>query len=243
MLLKNPSYSGITPEFWDTARCHLRPQRIHRMGHAKLRQGTADANDVDRSWSQSIALAQIGCGRGQIRIEQRWRLMAKNSLLTESHCQAIVDLALAEAIKLAKSRKIKAEIELSVASSNIATSRFANSEMTQNQAPSLDLLSIRVIAAGRQARQDGGDLSEGGVRQLVREAFDATQLLAVDPDLPPLIAPKDAAMGQGALSRFGRYDPRTAAMTAGDRALAIKQVIALAEAKARDRGRYLCHPA
>jgi predicted Zn-dependent protease len=157
--------------------------------------------------------------------------MARNSLLTESHCQTIVDLALAEAAKVARERRIKSDVEVSITSSNIATSRFANNEMTQNQAPSLDLLSVRVIAGGRQARQDGGDLSEGGVRQLVRQAFDATQLLAAEPDLPPMIGPRDPVMGKASLSRFGRYDPRTAALTAADRAEQIKQVIALAEAK------------
>jgi predicted Zn-dependent protease len=68
----------------------------------------------------------------------------------------------------------------------------------------------------------------------VREAFEASQLLAVDPDLPPMIGPKDQGTDKykDSLSRFGRYDPRTAAMTAADRAQEIKQVIALAEAKA-----------
>jgi predicted Zn-dependent protease len=115
--------------------------------------------------------------------------MAKNNLLTESHCKEIMDLALGEASKLAKSRHMKAEAELTITSSNVATSRFANNEMTQNQAPSLDLLSIRVIANGRQARQTGEDLSEGGVKQLVQDAFDASQLLAEDPALPALLKP------------------------------------------------------
>ncbi len=79
--------------------------------------------------------------------------MARSRLLTgKSLCQVVIDQAMAEAAKLAKSRHMKAEAELTITSSNLATSRFANNEMTQNQAPSLDLLSVRVIANGRQAR-------------------------------------------------------------------------------------------
>jgi predicted Zn-dependent protease len=155
--------------------------------------------------------------------------MARNTLLTETLCKEIVELALSEAAKLAKSKHIKADAELTITSSNIATSRFANNEMTQNQAPSLDLLSLRVIANGRQARLSGQDLSEDGVRQLVSEAFRASQLLAVDPALPPVIGPKDPHMGKARLSRFSRYDPKTASITAADRAAAVKQVIAIAE--------------
>jgi predicted Zn-dependent protease len=171
--------------------------------------------------------------------------MAKTSLLTESLCKDMIDLALGEATKLAKSRGLKAEAELTITSTNVATSRFANNEMTQNQAPSLDLLSVRVIANGRQARQTGEDLSEDGVRQLVQEAFNASQLLADDPDLPPMIkgqAPqqvqdkdKNVAAKGPVISKSkltaNRYDTKTASMTAGDRASAIKGVIALAQAK------------
>jgi len=138
---------------------------------------------------------------------------------------------MAEAAKQAKSRHMKAEAELTITSSNVATSRFANNEMTQNQAPSLDLLSVRVIANGRQARLTGFDLSQGGVKQLVGDAFDASQLLALDPDLPPLLSPRDQAAGKDKLSRFSRYDAKTAALSAADRAAKIQQVIALAEAK------------
>jgi len=165
--------------------------------------------------------------------------MARNTLLTESLCKELVEMAMAEANKLAKTLRIKLEAELTVTSSNVATSRFANNEMTQNQAPSLDLLSLRVIANGRQARLTGEDLSEGGVRQLVHDAYEASQLLALDPELQPMVGAKDPVLSGKKLSRFNRYDPQTASMTAADRANSVKEVIALAvERKASAAGIY-----
>jgi len=40
-MLKNPSYSGITTEFWNSLRCHLQVRSLDAVGHAQLRKRAA----------------------------------------------------------------------------------------------------------------------------------------------------------------------------------------------------------
>ncbi|HMP53532.1 MAG TPA: hypothetical protein PKD05_18430, partial [Candidatus Melainabacteria bacterium] len=48
-------------------------------------------------------------------------------------------------------------VEVALTGSDVATSRFAESQMTQNQAPELHRLSVRVLKDGRQIRLDTSD--------------------------------------------------------------------------------------
>lgn len=161
-------------------------------------------------------------------------------MLTESGCRKITDYALATGSKLTGKKK-NAQLEVTLTGSNLATSRFANNAMTQNQAPQLDTISIRVLQDGRQARMDGHDLSESGVERLIENALAACKLLQADPDLLPLPekpAKKDRK-AQKKLPSYLHYDEPTAALTAAARAEQIARIISVAEAhKASAAGIY-----
>jgi len=147
-------------------------------------------------------------------------------MLTESQCRKIIDFALACGQKLASKKKPLA-IEVSLTGTNVATSRFANNEMTQNQAPSANYLSVRVLKSGRQARLDSLDLSSAGIEAMVKSAVKACDLLEAEDDLLPL---PTAAKKSQSTSAVDRYHPPTVKLTALDRAREIGKIIALAEA-------------
>lgn len=150
-------------------------------------------------------------------------------MLTESQCRKIIDFALACGKKLASKKKPLA-IEVSLTGSNVATSRFANNEMTQNQAPDASYLSVRVLKNGRQARLDSLDLSSDGIAALVRSAVKACDLLEAEADLLPLPGGDKKSSPHPPAPAVDRYHPPTAKLTALDRAREIGKIIALAEA-------------
>lgn len=134
---------------------------------------------------------------------------------------------IAAAIRYAR-RKVDG-IEVTLNGSNIATSRFAQNGMTQNQAPTTETVSVRVILKGRQARLSGDDLSDKAVRALIDNAIVAAKLLEKDKDLQPIIKPKlKAGKKSKAVSRF---DSKTAKMSPMDRAKEVRKVIDVANAK------------
>ena len=57
-MLKNPSYSGITTEFWNCLRRHRRPRALDALGRAELRQGTARAGDGHGPRREPVAFRQ-----------------------------------------------------------------------------------------------------------------------------------------------------------------------------------------
>ena len=63
-MLKNPSYSGITTEFWNScdAICNARP--LDAVGHAQLRQRPADADHGHGARRFAVALPQYPYRRG-----------------------------------------------------------------------------------------------------------------------------------------------------------------------------------
>jgi len=146
-------------------------------------------------------------------------------MLTENQCRQIIDYAIAWGEKLS-SKKKPLEIEVTISGSNVATSRFANNEMTQNQAPDASVLAVRVLQNGRQARLTSLDLSEAGIEQLVRSAIHACTLLEEEPELLPLPAKEKKTKHLP----LDRYDRHTAKLSAADRARQVNKIIALAEA-------------
>lgn len=147
-------------------------------------------------------------------------------MLSESKCEKIVDMAVdcVERLKLDKSSKSgkskNVEVEVHISSTNAATSRFANNEMTQNQVQELDSISLRVLANGSQVRLSGQDLSKDGIESLVELAYKTATRLERDPNLLSLPKPDKVK-----LPRFKRYDEKTADMNADERARAVKKII------------------
>ncbi|HEY9869944.1 MAG TPA: TldD/PmbA family protein [Candidatus Obscuribacterales bacterium] len=139
-------------------------------------------------------------------------------MITEKQAKKIIDLALSHA-------RGKADgAEVHVMASDVATSRFANNGMTQNQAPSAVTVSVRVLVDGRQARLSGNQTSAQAVRQLVDNAISAARLLERDPNLLPLHKPT----GDDGARNVARFDRKTAVMSPDQRAERIASIIDVA---------------
>lgn len=137
-------------------------------------------------------------------------------MITEKQCQKIIDLALAYA-------KGKVDgIEVHISGSDIATTRFANNSITQNQSPAGVGISVRVLVDGRQARLSCDQTSSASIRKLIDNAIVVARLLAKDPNLLPLYNP---ATNGSAIDLVSRFDTKTARFTAEDRSRAVASII------------------
>src|SRR5688572_714747 len=143
-------------------------------------------------------------------------------MITEKQCKKIIDTALAHARGQADG------IEVHVFGSDVATSRFANNGMTQNQAPSSVSVSVRVIVDGRQARLSSDRVSPSAVRELVDNAIQAARLLEKDPHVLEIYNPAGESQS---LVTVDRYDRQTARLGPNERAAAIKQIIDVAKSR------------
>lgn len=148
-------------------------------------------------------------------------------MINEAKAKKIID----GAIRYAR-RKVDG-IEVTINGSNIATSRFAQNGMTQNQAPTTEAISVRVLLKGRQARLNGDDLTDKAVKALIDNAIVAVKLLEKDDDLQPIVKPKAAPKGKSGkkTKAVSRFDSKTAKMSAMDRAREVRKVIDVANAK------------
>lgn len=140
-------------------------------------------------------------------------------MLTEQAARKIVDLAIHRAGKSVDG------IEVQLVGKDVETSRFANNEMTQHQANTMDKLAVRVLSDGRQIRLETGDLSTSGVCSVVDGAIDAVKLMEKDKSLLPLTNSDN----DGAWNSYpDRYESDVLKITAADRALAISNMISVA---------------
>jgi predicted Zn-dependent protease len=139
-------------------------------------------------------------------------------MIKKQDCDNIIDSALSYG-------KGKADgLEVTVDASNVATSRFANDSMTQNQAPNTISVSVRCLLGKRQARLDTDKISPADIRQLVDDAVKVTGLLQEDPKLLPLLSSTGFS-----LPSINRFDPGAALATPNDRAKHVKTIINVAK--------------
>lgn len=150
-------------------------------------------------------------------------------MLTESGCEKLSELAL-DLVRKVTGKKSGAQAEITLSGSNTATSRFANNEMTQNQAPDVDSIALRLLYQGRQARMESDDLSEEGISRLIENALTACKLLEPDPLLLQLPEKLNRAEKKQ-LPSFMRFDEATQALTAADRAGRIGEIVKEARSK------------
>lgn len=137
-------------------------------------------------------------------------------MLTESRAASIIEKALGYA------RGKCSGCEVTVSSSDVATSRFANNSMTQNQAPFKTEVSVRVLKGGKQARLTSDNLTPSGITSLVDNALLAGRFLEKDADLLSL-------PGRSGQSRsVKRFDGKTASLDASKRADSVRQIIDVA---------------
>ncbi|HWB86717.1 MAG TPA: TldD/PmbA family protein [Bryobacteraceae bacterium] len=114
------------------------------------------------------------------------------------------------------------EIEIILAGSNQALTRFANSAIHQNVAERTTHLSVRPMIDGRTARAGTNRLDAEAIRQVVEEAVAITRLTEADAEMLPLAsaAPYDPV---------DRHFEGTANATPEERAQAVAEAIAAVE--------------
>lgn len=140
-------------------------------------------------------------------------------MITRDKTESIVEFIL----DYAKGKAQGAEVTISA--SDIATSRFANNGMTQNQAPDHVLVSVRLLKNGRQARLSSDKLTIDSLRQLVDDALTACKFLEKDEGLQALPAPPSKPY-----QKLKHYDAATAQLGPDERSKAIKKIVKIAEA-------------
>jgi predicted Zn-dependent protease len=140
-------------------------------------------------------------------------------MITQAKCRSLIDVALQHARRKADG------IEVTILASDIATSRFANHSVTQNQSPERVQISVRVQKDGRQARLSTDDMSFSAIRRLVDNAITVASFLEKDPTMLPM------AKSSKRLKPVNRFDMRTAILSPDARAQAIRAIVD--EAKSR----------
>ena len=63
-MLKNPTYAGMTPQFWNSCDADRGRTLVVRLGNAELRQGRTDANRTHDAGGGARALSQRQRGVG-----------------------------------------------------------------------------------------------------------------------------------------------------------------------------------
>jgi predicted Zn-dependent protease len=119
--------------------------------------------------------------------------------------------------------------EVQIDSSSQATSRFANSHMTQNQAQDATTVSLHLAGRESECRLSTQDISTGGLARLVDDAYAALMLLPAAKDPPAETAEPSDLIDSGQILDESRYDPACAALDASERGKAIKRMIQKAD--------------
>ena len=119
--------------------------------------------------------------------------------------------------------------EVQIDSSSQATSRFANSHMTQNQAQDATVVSLHLAGRDSQCRLSTQDISAGGLTRLVDDAYAALTLLPGTDEPPASTAELSDLVGGSDLVDESRYDPDCAALDAAGRGKAIERMIQKAD--------------
>lgn len=138
-------------------------------------------------------------------------------MITQARCKQLIDVALQHA-----RRKVDG-IEVTIIGSDIATTRFANHTVTQNQSPERIEISVRVQKDGRQARLSSDQIAASAIRKLVDTAITVASFLEKDPTMLPM------TKGSKRFPTVDRFDMRTAILSPSARAQAVSQIVAQAK--------------
>jgi predicted Zn-dependent protease len=141
-------------------------------------------------------------------------------MITQEEAKSLID----SAIKYGVRKKVDG-IEATIDASDVATSRFANNGMTQNQSPALVRISVRVQNGGKQARLSTDVLTPAGLKTLVDNAVTAAALLEPDKDMLPMPGPDK----KSSVRSVNRWDARTGDFTPQQRADAVAKMVRVAE--------------
>ena len=113
-----------------------------------------------------------------------------------------------------------------------ALTRFANNTIHQNVAEENYGVSVRTVFGGRTARATTNKFDENSLREVVRASESPARVQEPDPDLLPVASPDElSSTGEGARASTSasRHFGETAALTPGQRADAVAQMVAIAQ--------------
>jgi len=116
------------------------------------------------------------------------------------------------------------EIEVLFNASRFALTRFANNRIHQNVAEENHIASIRTVFAGRTARATANQFDDESLKRAVEASESLAKAQEPDPDLLPM-----PTAGEGDVGVPSRFFPETSAITAGQRAETVKQIVGIAE--------------
>lgn len=143
--------------------------------------------------------------------------MTESELLTRQKCQEIFSAA-----QQAARRAGVEDIEVILAASNDALTRFANNHIHQNVAERTAGLSVRTVIDGRTARASTNRLHRDGIQAAVDEAIALTRSSDPLPDLLPLY-------GDIGETSSSRYSEAAARCTPHARAAAVGEAIRIVD--------------
>ena len=206
-LLRNPTYTAISPRFWGAMDMLGGQRRVDVLGHAELRQGPAAPGRPHRAPGGAGTLPRDPGGGA--RDDHR---DGRRTSTAHGRGSGRPDAVAERVLELVRARVSGAEAEVTVERGTAALTRFANSFIHQNVAEETSHIVLRVAVDGRTAtaRLDGppnGDALE----RLVGGALESARVRPVDPDWPG-VAPVAAAPGRRPL---GRGDGRGHARRSG----------------------------
>jgi predicted Zn-dependent protease len=145
--------------------------------------------------------------------------MRESELLPRKRCEEIL-----LAVQAAAYRHGVADVEVSIAATDDALTRFANNEIHQNVAERSTVLSVRAVTNGRTARASTNRLHRNGIQAVVDEAVELAKASEPIPDLLPLY--EDGAEVQ----HPDRFSDAAAGSTPASRAEGVGEAIRLVEA-------------
>jgi PmbA protein len=117
------------------------------------------------------------------------------------------------------------EVEVVVAGSRSALTRFANNYVHQNVAEEGIIISVRTAFDGKTARATTNKSDEESLRRTVEAAERLTRVQAADPEMLPMAGPQTPPVTE----RPSRYFAETAATTAEERAETVAGMVAVAK--------------
>src|SRR6266702_2895963 len=208
-------------------RCYLQVRSLDALGHAQLRKRATHADHGHGPWRIAVAVPECSHRNGIFEAMKAAAKKKKASgtnagaaeLLHERELRGIVDTVL----RLAKSTEAE-ETEVHVDEVADALTRFANNGIHQNVAEHGLTISVRTVVDGRTARATTNRLDEDSIRSAIEASLSLARSQPKNPRLLPM-------PGKQHYRAVRRFIGRTAALTAEDRARAVRRACDLAVKK------------
>ena len=166
-MVKNPTYTGIGPRFWQSLDMLGNASELDVLGHAELREGPARTDRPHRPSGRPLPLPRCAGGGA---------LMSKPMDVAERVLARVGD---------------RAEAEVTVTTGAEALTRFATSFIHQNVADALRGIHLRLAVDGRVSEGSGNQADDASLDRLVASTLDAAALQPVDPGWPGLAPPAE----------------------------------------------------